>query len=173
MAETRSFYTTLERFNDSPIWGYYFPIDEEMAAFFTKDKDRRVICLINDQIETRSAIMPGKLGHFIMINQQTVKRLRLQVGGKVNLVLEKDNSEYGMEMPDELREMLLQDELGSKYFHELTPGKQRNLIYIVSKVKNTNSRINKALAIMHHLKEVQGALDFKMLNETIKYYNNL
>jgi len=173
MAESKRFDTTLEKFADSPIWGYYFPISEEIADFFTGEKDRRVICKINGEMETRSAIMPGKLGYFIMINQHTVKKLRLRIGDKVILNLEKDNSEYGMEMPDELREMLIQDDEGSKYFHELTPGKQRNLIYIVSKVKNTNSRINKALAIMHHLKEVQGALDFKMLNQTIKYYNNL
>jgi hypothetical protein len=55
----------------------------------------------------------------------------------------------------------------------LTKGKQRGLIYIVTKVKNTNSRLNKSLAIIEHLKDVKGNLEYKMLNEKIKYYNNL
>ncbi|MBE62878.1 MAG: hypothetical protein CMB89_11005, partial [Flammeovirgaceae bacterium] len=64
-----------------------------------------------------------------------------------------------------------QDKLASEFFHDLTPGKQRNLIYIISKVKNTDSRINKALAIIDHLTERNGKLDFKLLNEKIKEYN--
>ena len=75
-------------------------------------------------------------------------------------------------MPIELQELLYQDPEGSNYFESLTPGRKRNLIHIVSVVKNTNSRLNKALAIVHHLKEFEGKLDFKILIQTIKHYNN-
>ncbi len=167
------FTTTLERFSNSPIWGYYLPVSQEVVSKFVVGTNKRVICRINDQIEIRAAVMSGKLGPFIMLNQQLVKKCGLVEGTDVKLYLEKDNSQYGMEMPEELEELLRQDDEGSRYFHALTPGKQRNLIYLVLKVKNTNSRLNKALAIVHHLKEMQGALDFKILNQTIKYYNNL
>jgi uncharacterized protein YdeI (YjbR/CyaY-like superfamily) len=73
-----------------------------------------------------------------------------------------------MPMPEELEELLLQDPEGDMYFHELTPGKQRNLIYMVSKPKGVDTRIKKALVIVQHLKEVKGQLDFKMLNEAYK-----
>lgn len=69
--------------------------------------------------------------------------------------------------------MLDQDEQGNELFHALTKGKQRSLVYLVTKVKNSDSRLNKSLAIIEHLKDVKGQLDFKMLNEKIKYYNNL
>jgi uncharacterized protein YdeI (YjbR/CyaY-like superfamily) len=76
-------------------------------------------------------------------------------------------------MPEELQVLLDQDDMGNELFHALTKGKQRSLVYLVSKVKNSNSRLNKSLAIIEHLKDVKGKLDYRMLNEKIKYYNNL
>lgn len=166
--------TTLEHFQNSPLWGYHLPIDTAVAEQFIEGNDRRVRCTINGQETIQAALMPHKLvGYFIMTNKKLVTKLGLQAGAAVELILEKDTSEYGMDMPDELRELLNQDEDGSEYFHALTPGKQRSLIYIVAKVKNTNSRLNKSLAIVHHLKEFKGKIEYKALNETIKYYNNL
>ncbi|MEM9324914.1 MAG: YdeI/OmpD-associated family protein [Bacteroidota bacterium] len=164
--------TALAHFENSPIWGYHLPISIDVANQLIEEKDRRVILTIGGE-RLHVAIMPKQLECFIMLNKALVKKLNLQLGQKVQITLEKDPSEYGMEMPDELRELLFQDDEGSSYFHALTPGKQRNLIYLVSKVKSTDSRLKKALAIVHHLKEMQGKLDFKMLNETIKYYNQL
>ena len=87
------------------------------------------------------------------------------------VLMSLEASKYGVDMPEELQAALDQDPLAMEFFDLLTPGKQRNLIYLVNKVKNTNSRINKALAIIDHLTEMQGKLDFKLLNEKIKEYN--
>lgn len=96
----------------------------------------------------------------------------MQPGQMLHLCIEKDLSEYGMPMPEELQELLDQDEDAWLLFKKLSAGKQRTLIYIVTKVKNTNSRLNKAFAIVHHLKEDRGIVDFKRLGELIKEYNN-
>lgn len=165
--------TTIENFSESPIWGFHMPISHEVAEQFIDGKDRRILCTINGKETLQAALMPYPMGFFIMTNKKIVSKLGLQAGDKVELEIEKDTSEYGLDMPDELRELLHQDDEGSKYFHQLTKGKQRSLIYLVSKVKNTNSRLNKSLAIVHHLKEFHGNLDFKALNQTIKYYNSL
>lgn len=85
---------------------------------------------------------------------------------------QKNSSEYGLEMPEELAMVLEQDEEAKSYFDELTKSKQRSLIYIVLKVKNTDSRVRKALTIAAHLQQSKGTLDFKKLNEWTKYYNN-
>ncbi len=169
---TLEFTSKLETF-DGNLWGYHFHVPDEIAEKFIEGNNRRVITTVNQSIELRSALMGSKTGWFIMMNKPTVTKHQLHVGVELQVRLEKDSSKYGMEMPEELLVLLDQDEEGDKLFHELTPGKQRSLIYIVSKVKNTNSRLNKALAIVHHLKEVQGKLDFKRLNETIKMYNQM
>ena len=61
-----------------------------------------------------------------------------------------------------------QDELGNTLFHNLTPGKQRNLIYIVAKPKSQDIRIRKAIVIIEYLKSSGGTIDFKELNEALK-----
>ena len=77
-----------------------------------------------------------------------------------------------MPMPDELCEMLAQEDNADLYFHKLTPGKQRTLIYLVFNLKSTDARIIKALVIIEHLKEHAGELDFKLLNEKFKEVNS-
>ncbi|MBK8517794.1 MAG: hypothetical protein IPL55_16360 [Saprospiraceae bacterium] len=59
------------------------------------------------------------------------------------------------------------------FFHALTPGKQRSLIYIVGKVKNTESKIRKSLAIADHLTSNKGKIDGKLLYEALKEYNKI
>lgn len=169
----KSFTTELEKVHSSLGWNYHIKIADALASEFIEGDFRRVVCTINGVKKLHSALMPdGSRNWYIFINQQVRNELKIQAGDMLQIILEKETADYGTEMPVELEELLNQDDTGSKYFHELTPGKQRSLIYIVSKVKNTNSRLNKALAIVHHLKEVQGKLDFKGLNEMIKYYNN-
>ncbi len=166
------FSTVVSKF-DSNLWGYHFLVPDKVAENFLGGKYRRVRCRVNGQFEISSALMGSAFGWFIFLNTKLVNAHNLSVGAPISVSIEKDTSEYGMDMPEELSTMLDQDEEGNEFFHKLTPGKQRNLIYIVNKVKNVDSRINKALAILHHLKEQKGQLDFKKLNEVIKYYNQL
>lgn len=166
------FKTYLDCF-DNDVYGLHLPVPEDVAASFIGGEDRRVICLVNGKHKMHSGLMAAKPYWFLLLNQQVVKKLGLSLQDEVEVKMEKDTSEYGMEMPEELQEAMNQDPTATEYFRQLTPGKQRNLIYLVSKVKNVQSRVNKALAIMHHLNEVEGKVDFKMLNETIKEYNKL
>ena len=167
--------TTLEKFpkEQSKVFGLHFPIEKTIAEKFIAGENRRVKCLINGGVEIRSGLMPFQDYWYILCNQQIQKKLKLTPGDPVEITIEKDNSKYGMDVPEELEVMLDQEPEASGFFEQLTSGKQRNLIYIVSQVKNSNSRINKALAVIAHLKESQGQLDFKRLNELIKHYNQM
>ena len=164
------FETTLENFN-SKLWGYHFPVPEEIAQKYIEGANRRVICLINSNYKMHCALMPYTAGHFILINKDLVKRFDLKLGEKVSLGIEKDTSTFGREVPESFLVLLEQDETGKSFFQALTPGKQRSLVYLVSKVKNIDSQLSKGLAILDHLKREKGALDFKKLNEIIKEYN--
>ena len=164
------FVTTLQKF-DPKLFGYHFPIPVDIARKFIEGMNRRVICHVNNQHKMHSALMPYSDGYFILINQNLVKKLGLTINQEVNLDLEKDTSEYGHEVPETFQMLLEQDEEGSRFFEQLSPGKKRSLIYLVGKVKNIESQLNKGLAIMDHLKAEQGVLDFKKLNQLIKEYN--
>jgi hypothetical protein len=168
----KNFQSTLENFHIR-LWQFHIPIPDELAELFIEGDNKRVTCKINTAESYPAAIMKCKEYYFILVNQQLRSRLGISEGDKVSVILEKDRSEYGHEMPEELQVLMDQDEEGYGFFQALTKGKQRALIYLVNKVKNPTSRLNKSLAIISHLKEVHGALDFKALNEKIKYYNNL
>ncbi len=166
------FKTTLEDFHNSPLWGLHINVPEELALQLIDGQSRRVVCTINGLFELHAALMPNKGYWFILLNQQNTKKWHLQLGDTIHVKLQKDTSQYGIPMPEELQVALDQEDGAFAYFQALTPGKKRNLIYIVSQVKNTDSRIKKALAIAFHLVESKGVLDFKRLNELIKHYNN-
>ncbi len=168
----KNFQSTLENFN-TRLWQFHIPVPDELATLFFDGNNKRVICKVNNTEPYPAAIMKCKDYSFVLVNKQLRQRLTLSEGDKVRVTLEKDHSEYGHEMPEELQVLMDQDEEGNQFFQALTKGKQRALIYLVNKVKNPNSRLNKSLAIVSHLKDVNGALDFKALNEKIKYYNNL
>jgi len=112
----------------------------------------------------------GKGDFFIIVNKARTKRMR-SAGyalDALKVTLVPDTSEYGMPMPEELGELLLLDEEASKYFHALTPGKQRALIYQVAKPKREATRLRKAVGITEYLKVVRGKLDFAELNAYVK-----
>ena len=157
---------------ESDLWSYYVAIPKKIGDQFIEGEDRRVICLINDCPPIYSALMPKGEVYSIYVKKEFMKKHGLGEGDEVDIQLEKDKSEYGMPVPESFQVLLDQDTEGSMYFHELTKGKQRTLIHIVGKVKNVDSQLAKGLAIMHHLKETRGELDFKRLNVLIKEYNN-
>lgn len=164
------FTAIVEDFN-AQLWRHHLIVPTEIATQFIEGDNRRVICTIMHDHQMNCALMATKEYWFILINKSIRSKYGINTGDKIAVQLEKDRSEYGMEMPEEMLVVMDQDESGTQYFKSLTMGKQRSLLYIVNKVKNSDSRINKALAIMDHLNEAKGQLDFKALNEKIKAYN--
>ena len=163
--------TTLEHFHNN-LWSYYIPIPKSIGDQFIEGDNKRVVCVFNDKEKIHGALMPKGDEYTIYVNNKLQKKLGISEGEELEVTLEKDHSEFGLPMPESFEVLLSQDEEGEKYFRELTMGKQRSLIFIVQKVKNIDSQLAKGLAIMHHLKEAKGELDFKRLNVLIKEYNN-
>ena len=171
------FTATLAQF-DSDLWGFHITVPSEIAEQFIEGKNRRVICTLNDTLEFQCALMHhgddlkaqtyGK--YFININKENRKKLGLKIGSEVQVSLQKDESKYGMPMPEEMQELLYQDPEGDKLFHALTPGKQRSLLYIVGKPKRSETRLTKAIVVVEHLKSQGGKIDYKQLNQDFKDY---
>ncbi|EAZ82637.1 YdeI/OmpD-associated family protein [Algoriphagus machipongonensis] len=166
------FKASLENF-DFNHWSYHVPVPDAISEEFLTENNRRVMVTVNHQGPWHMALMKGKNYWYLLINKELRNELNLEKGDVLSIHLERDYSEFGHDLPEEFQVLLDQDEEGNKFFRSLTPGKQRSLVYIVTKVKNPESRMKKSLAIMHHLKLAKGKLDFKQLNELIKYYNNL
>ena len=163
---------TVERF-DFNHWSYHIPVSDEVADKMMDEKHRRVLVWIKDSGPYHMALMKSKEYWYLLVNQDLRTKLNLDGAKSFPVRIQRDHSEFGHEVPEELEVLLDQDEEGNAFFRQLTPGKQRSLIYMVTTVKNPDSRMRKSLAILHHLKLAKGKLDFKQLNIWIKHYNNL
>lgn len=166
-----SFTTALANFN-STLWTFHIVVLEDRAKPFIEGNDRRVVCTLNGSLEFQCALMPKGDGHFfININKKIRDKLKLQLGSMVEVSLRKDESEYGMPMPEEFAEILAQDEAGNRLFHALTPGKQRTLLYYAGLPKTSDTRLKHSLVMVEHLKANNGKIDFKQLNLDMKEAN--
>ncbi|MFN3996299.1 YdeI/OmpD-associated family protein [Algoriphagus sp.] len=162
----------LDKF-DFNHWHFHIPVPLEIADQMMDERHRRVLIWIKDSGPYHMALMKSKEYWYVLVNQELRKKLELDEENQFPVKISRDQSEFGHDVPEELQVLLDQDEEGNYHFRKLTPGKQRSLIYLVTTVKNPESRMKKSLAIIHHLKLAKGKLDFKQLNEWIKYYNNL
>ena len=167
----KSFKSTLVKL-DSAVWYAAINVPDKIGDALKKKEISRLIVTYNGTEKAFCAFMPAtEKGYWLTINKEIRKKLKLDIGHEVTAVIEPDNSKYGIPLPEEMEELLLQDELGRSLFHKLTPGKQRSLLWMVGKPKTTNTRLKKAVAVIEYLKSVNGKLDFRELNEYIKNFS--
>lgn len=154
---------------DSPLWGAFIPVPHEIASFYKERAIQRLLCEVNQSLQLHCALMPGgNQSFFILMNKNNVKKLKIKPGDNVHVILAPDNSRYGMPLGEELEALLEEDLVFANHFEKLTPGKQRNLIYLINKAKSSEIRLRSAVAVAGHLDANNGKLDFKMLNEALK-----
>lgn len=146
-----------------------FPAKAVAKLEFEDKKSRRVVCAINGGHTFQCALLPWTKGGFcIVVNKKIRDKLGISHGDKVEVELVKDESKYGLPMPKELKEVLRQDREGNKLFHDLTPGKQRTMLYYIAKTKNVDRRIHMSLILTEHLKKNDGKIIFSKLTEELK-----
>ena len=159
---------------DSSVWGQHIIVPDKVAKKLIEEtKDKRVICKVNGTFSFHAALMPaGKGVYFVNFSKQNSKKFGLTEGETLNIELIKDDSKYGMPMPEEFQELLYQDTEGDDLFHALTPGKQRSLLHVIGMVKRQEIRIRKGMIILNHLRSNNRKLDFRQLNQDFKNYKD-
>jgi hypothetical protein len=149
-------------------WHFLVIPKDAVDKFAFTGKSKRVICSIKGSEPFQCALMPWGGIFYIIVNKKRRTELGLELGQMVDVVLEKDESKYGMPMPDEFKEVLNQDPEGDKLFHSLTAGKQRSTLYFIGKVKGIDKRIHTALIFIEHLKKNGGKIIDEKLREELK-----
>ncbi|HMQ06513.1 MAG TPA: YdeI/OmpD-associated family protein [Saprospiraceae bacterium] len=99
----------------------------------------------------------------IYLGKHFRKQAGIQPGIPVRIQICRDNSEYGMAVPEELEEVFATDPEGLQAFLELTPGKKRSALYFVSKAKMQETRIQRALLVVENIK-----LGFTQPNQLVR-----
>jgi hypothetical protein len=156
MAENVRFESTLEITDGDPPWHILRVPKSEVADFGFKGNLRRVICSLNGAPAYNCSLFPSKGDYFLTLSKQARKSLGVNVGDSVTVELRKDESKYGMPMPEEFAEVLKQDPDGEGLFNALLPGDQRLMLKLIVFVKDPDRRIARALAGIELLKRSNG-----------------
>lgn len=136
---------------------HYIDVPLKIAGQFTDKKSVRVFCKIDGDVEFACAVRSnGKGGFFISVGTPILKKAKLKKGQKITAAIRKDETKYGHKEPQELKELLAQDEEGRKYWEQLTNGAQRSLIYYINSAKSVDKRIERSLLFINRLKDTKG-----------------
>ena len=166
------FSSKLDKDDNSDLYHWFFPVPTAIATSFMEGNDRRVVTKVNGIVKYHCAIYgDGEGGYRILLNRERVKKLGLVRGESINVELEKDRSEYGVPMSEELREVLDQNPEADELFLKLTKGMQRTLIYWSDNVKSSDIKIRRAIVMTDHLVNQAGKIDNKLLNAEMKEAN--
>ena len=133
---------------------FYMIVPDEVAVqFVTGRRPERVRCLLNGRINFQCAIRPrGGGGFYINIGAPIRREGHLLPGQKLFASIQKDDSEYGRDLPEELQELLAIDEDGNRLFQQLLTGHQRGIIHYVAGAKSIQIRIDRAIKMIDRLK---------------------
>jgi len=150
------------------MWYWHIQLPQELIPKYEKT-DKRICCSINGNKAYHAALMPDGNGNYsILVNKERRKKYAIEIGDEVEIIIEQDTSEYGMEVPEIFYSICEDDPEGNVVFHALTKGKQRSLLHFLGKVKSEAKQVEKWLTLFDYLKSVNGNLDFKELNEAFK-----
>ena len=115
----------------------------------------------NNSIEFYAALKKYRGHYTMMFSKNKQKELELFPNDYFTLQLFEDTSKYGVEVPEELEAVLLSDYDAYQIFESFTKGKQRGLIYAITRIRNSQTRIDKSLILCENLK--RGILDSREL----------
>jgi len=150
------FVSVLEVTDSKPPWHILRVPKAKVGKFGFKRKVRRVICSLDGTEPFNCALFPSRGDYFITLSKKLREKLKLEVGDRVAIELRKDESKYGMPVPDEFAEVLRQDPEGERLFNELSPGNQRLMLKLVVFVKDVDKRIARSLVGIELLKKNKG-----------------
>ncbi|HMJ71057.1 MAG TPA: YdeI/OmpD-associated family protein [Cyclobacteriaceae bacterium] len=145
--------------------GHYIDIPASVVKKAGWTGNQRFICTINKGLTWKCGLVSHGAGKaYILLNKKLMQSGKLNVGQEINVVLKKDASKYGMDVPVELKELFAQDHIGKERFDGLVPGKRRYIIYYINQVKSADLRIERAVRLIANLKKLPvGKESFKGL----------
>jgi len=133
--------------------GYGFEVPAPVMKKLGATAKLRWTCTVSQGLSWQCGIVAHKKGAgYIILNQKLMKAGKLTEGSTAVVELKKDKSKFGLDMPDELRELLAQDKEGKLRFEALVAGKRRYIIYYVGQVKSVQLRLERALRCINNLK---------------------
>jgi len=132
-----------------------FQVPDDIAGIFRDKGHDRVKVRVRfegQEVSYHAALKPTKGVFSVMLNKPNQKYLGLFPNDYFEVQLFEDTTKYGVDLPEEFTAVLESDPEAQEIFDTLSIGKQRGLIYMILRYKNSQTRIDKTLHLCENLK---------------------
>ncbi len=127
----------------------FISVPEAVKRLIAPRGTARVVATIGHLDPFQCGLMPVKGGDgYLIVNKDRQKQLGLKPGETVTVLIQKDESEWGAPMPEELEALLAQDEAAKAAFEGLSAGRKRAVMYGVGRKKSVEARIEAAVKLL-------------------------
>ena len=146
-------FTTIIKPIDGPMLQHIMIVPQETVEKFAAFTGHlRIFCRFGNAAEFPCALSPRDGEHCIAVSKKLMKEAGVVAGQLLSVFIRLDENN-GLSLPEELAEVLEQDEFGRKAYNDLNPGKKRGLIHYDSSSKNIDTRIKRSICIINKLKQ--------------------
>lgn len=130
--------------------GYYFlKIEAQIINQFQNKRHTRFLCTLEKSLTFQCGLNHlGDGNYFIILSGKNLETVQKKLGNKICYELNEDPNPLGVEMPEVLGAILEQDEEVNAVFESLTPGKKRNAIHQINKIKDIDRQIQKTIILI-------------------------
>lgn len=150
--EPVSFNVVLEPLDEKMVH-HLIVVPDEIASLFIEGKGApRIFCSVEGSSEFPCAINPRHGRYVIIASKQLIKKNKLTVNVPFQISIRHD-PHNGLGLPEELAEVLDQDDVALKAYHALNDGHKRGLIHYINQAKSVESKIRRSLEVMEKMKE--------------------
>ncbi|MNJ85492.1 hypothetical protein D3C87_29670 [compost metagenome] len=116
------------------------------------DFNQRLLITLDSKIQWQAGVLAlGEGSGLITVQQNRLKKLGKTLGDSVLVQLEKDESEFGVPLAEELIEYWDQVPEAKMRFDALTPGMKRYILNYVDTAKSKEKRAERAHLLMSNL----------------------
>lgn len=130
---------------------YHVVVPATVVDEFPKKRKTRFLCTLEDQLTYPCGLNHlGDGNFFIIISGKRLKQVGKELDDMINFRLVQDPNPLGVEMPEVLTELLVQDDTLNKQFQTLTMGKKRHIIHSINRIKDIDKQVNKAIDMIRH-----------------------
>ncbi len=129
------------------------------------DFNQRLIITLDSKVQWQAGILAlGNGSGLITVQKDRLKKLGKTLGDFVKVQLEKDDSEFGVPVAEEIEEYWIQVPESKARFDALTPAMKRYILNHVSTAKSTEKRLERThLLLSNLLLAPQGKETFRFL----------
>jgi hypothetical protein len=125
---------------------FYLRIEADIINQFERKRHTRLICHLDDKISFSCGLNHlGDGNFFLIIAGKFLDQLGKKPGNTVDYRIEEDPNPLGVEVPEVLSTLLMQDEDLQAIYEKISDGKKRALIFSILKIKDIDKQVEKSI----------------------------